>query len=94
MLTAVGGEHAQALARGTPRLDLLVTDIEMPRLRGDELANWLATVHPDAKVVFVSSSWRRAGTRASHFVAKPFHISELLTKVRAALDGEGTPAIA
>ena len=88
VFTATGGEQAQTLAEGIRKLDLLVTDIEMPRMRGDELATWLARVHPEAKVIFVSSAHDRFQVlNWPHFVAKPFRITNLLEKVREVLEG-------
>src|SRR5690242_5632690 len=56
VFTAGDGVAALELAQEMPHLDALVSDIEMPRMRGNELANQLATVHPEAAIVFVSSS--------------------------------------
>ncbi|MGB8169013.1 MAG: response regulator [Chthoniobacteraceae bacterium] len=44
VLTATNGADALRLARATPQIDLLVSDIEMPRMRGDELAARFAAV--------------------------------------------------
>ncbi len=92
VLTATGGEQAQSIARKTPRIDLLITDLEMPRMRGDELAKWFPAVHPAAKVIFMSSTRPRfPGREQLHLVAKPFRPSDLIAKVRAVLNDAPAP---
>jgi CheY-like chemotaxis protein len=62
MLTAAGyhvtlaGSGREALERFTaaPSFDLLVTDLFMPGMEGDELARQLRMVQPDLKVLYVT----------------------------------------
>lgn len=86
VLTACNGDHALRLANGHGPIDLLVTDIEMPRMRGDELASHFARLHPGAGIIFVSSSRTPIERPAqSEFITKPFHIDHLRQTVRRAL---------
>jgi CheY-like chemotaxis protein len=86
VLTAQNGADALRIARNTPRIDLLLSDLEMPRLRGDELATKIATLHPAVPIIFVSSSNRRIETtQPFEFLAKPFTVAELRGTVRRAL---------
>src|SRR5678816_2078130 len=50
-LEALGMVHAAG-----PALRLVVTDIRMPRLRGDQLARRLASERPELAVIFMSAS--------------------------------------
>ena len=73
-------------------LDLLVTDVVMPRMTGLELARRLAIDHPDLKVLCLSGYSAEATTAQRPmewpFLAKPFVPATLLERVREALDGE------
>lgn len=72
-------------------IDLLVTDVMMPRVKGTELARWLEKVRPDASILLVSGyvdsemlqNWVDADPDV--FLAKPFEPEELLDRVRLRL---------
>jgi two-component system cell cycle sensor histidine kinase/response regulator CckA len=101
MLTAAGcelleardGAEAMELARchgGT--IDLLVTDIVMPGMRGTDLADTLTAIRPGLKVLYVSgySSDGVAGRGPSageELLEKPFTSDQLLTRVATVLGG-------
>jgi CheY-like chemotaxis protein len=87
VLTASSGEEAKALARETARIDLLLTDIEMPQMRGDELAEWFRVAKPETRILFASSqSAPSQALQPFHFLQKPFHVEALIGKVREALN--------
>jgi two-component system cell cycle sensor histidine kinase/response regulator CckA len=71
-------------------LDLLVTDVVMPRMTGLELARRLAIDHPDLKVLCLSGYSAEATTARRPlewpFLAKPFVPATLLERVREVLD--------
>jgi PAS domain S-box-containing protein len=80
------------LAEGAP-IDLVVTDIVMPRMSGPDLASRLAVSRPGMRVLFVSGY---AGSHVtdgavlppgSAFLPKPFTPQALTRKVREVLDG-------
>jgi PAS domain S-box-containing protein len=74
-------------------IDLLLTDVIMPGLNGRQLADRFATIHPRARVLFMSGYAGEAlsaqGVLDSSvaFLAKPFVPAELARKVREVLDG-------
>ena len=73
------------------RVDVLVTDVVMPRMSGPELAGTLRRTRPHLKVLFISGYTDQAvghhGVFApdSQFLQKPFTTAALLAKVRALL---------
>ncbi|HJZ92102.1 MAG TPA: PAS domain-containing protein [Gemmataceae bacterium] len=94
VLEACDGVDAEELFGQTRgRIDLLITDIVMPRMRGGELAMRLRAGAPELKVLFVSGysddEFLRRGLRDHElvFLRKPFSPSELARKVRDLLDG-------
>jgi CheY-like chemotaxis protein len=74
-------------------IDLLVTDIVMPEMSGRKLAENLRTMHPAAKLLFMSGFTEADVLQqglleaGAAFVEKPFSPERLATRVREALDG-------
>ena len=91
VLTASSGEEAQALARENARIDLLLTDIEMPGMRGDELAAWFRATTPETRILFMSSQNVVSAPAPIHFLEKPFSAHGLMTKVRDVLNHNSAP---
>jgi PAS domain S-box-containing protein len=96
VLAAADGEEALQIARGhSGPIDLLLTDVIMPRLSGDELAARLLVSRPGVPVLFVSgytnetlgSDGMRAGTR---YLQKPFVPAMLLECVEELLTARPT----
>jgi DNA-binding response OmpR family regulator len=92
--TVIAASHAVAalaISRTyTGRIDLLMTDVVMPQMSGDELAMQLRDTRPDTRVLFMSG-WDQqdlGGTLAVHgsFIQKPFTPIALAQKVRDVLD--------
>jgi CheY-like chemotaxis protein len=93
VLEAAGGAEALRVAEGYLRpVHLLVTDVVMPGVGGRELAQRLAALHPEARVLFVSGytddAVVRHGVREGQvpFLPKPFTPADLARKVREVLD--------
>jgi len=92
VLDAGDGETALALAAAHPGpIDLLLTDVVMPGMRGTELATRLAETRPMSAVVFMSGYAHEAVTDEglpadSFFIGKPFGPDALARAVREALD--------
>ena len=84
-----GGEALRTFAPG-PRVDLLLTDMVMPRVSGTALAAQLSAQRPGLRVVFMSgytdtSAVEQGLPPGAIFVQKPFTPEVLLRKVRQAL---------
>jgi CheY-like chemotaxis protein len=52
---AASGADALARIQAGPPLDLLITDLRMPEMAGDELARQVRTRAPDVKVLYLTS---------------------------------------
>lgn len=71
-------------------IDLLLTDLKMPGMRGDELADWCIRERPRIRVVFMSSTRERPSFPfAADYIEKPFSLAQLGRTVRDALADQG-----
>jgi len=93
VLGASDGEDAlRAFAVADGAIDLLITDVVMPRLGGAALAKRLRQQVPDLRVLFMSGYTDDAvrnqsrGLIGAEFVNKPFERETLLLKVRRLLE--------
>jgi PAS domain S-box-containing protein len=87
-------ERGLAAVRAQPQgIDLLMTDVILPQMRGNELADRVREIWPQARVLFMSGYTDEAiGQHAvlapgAPFLQKPFSLAALLAKVRAVLEG-------
>ena len=73
-------------------IDLLITDIALPRMRGDELAEHLRHHRSDLRVLFITGYqqlWRQDSSsdhKLEDWLHKPFALDELLHKVASMLE--------
>lgn len=95
---ATDGENALELARrATPPFDLVLLDVDMPRLNGWETLKQLRAEQPAARVILLSggavdSDAPNARSRgAAGFLSKPFKNEQLIQLVRKTLDAAGQP---
>jgi len=93
VLEASNGDDALKICAGHKgKIDLLVTDVMMPRMSGRELADRLTALRPDLRVLYVSGytddAMLGSGSFPSGtaFLQKPFTLGSLLGKVREVLD--------
>ena len=99
VLTAYSGAEAQSIARSShvSAIDLLLTDLEMPGMRGNQLAEWFSSEYPQTPVLFMSTWYDAVPYPAeAHFLPKPFSLAQLGSAVREALGlppGMLTPAM-
>ena len=94
VLTAANGIEALDLSRQPEmgRIDLLFTDVVMPHLIGNELAERVRAMSPQTKILFTSGYTQQAIVqqgildRGMALLQKPFTPSALARKVRQILD--------
>jgi two-component system, cell cycle sensor histidine kinase and response regulator CckA len=87
VLEAASSTQALEIARQhRGQLDILLTDIVMPGLRGPELARRVAKVHPEVQIVCMSGyaeGFPEAQLPAhSTFLQKPFRFATLLEQLK------------
>jgi two-component system cell cycle sensor histidine kinase/response regulator CckA len=89
VLAARDGEEALlAVGSQNGRIDLLVTDVVLPRMDGVELAMRLRTSHPELQVLFTSGySERTPEAGGINFLPKPYTPSELARRIQELLGG-------
>jgi len=94
VLTARDGEEALRIATRYPgELELLITDLIMPRLSGRAVRERLLRLRPGVKVIFMSGYTDESGEAAIAsqdvpLLRKPFLLRELGRLVRQVVDSE------
>ena len=92
VLEAVNGEDALNLVDACGQIDLLITDVVMPKIGGLELARRLCGRDPDLRVVYMSgysdAAFRNQDALAPDAVwlTKPFSPTRLVHEVRIGLN--------
>lgn len=94
---ASGSEALQIAQRESPGIGLLLTDVIMPEMDGQELANRLRAIIPDLKVLFTSGYTddildpEGIKLPGFHLLEKPYSPSDLTSAVREVLCGIAAP---
>lgn len=91
VICASSGIEALELAARAPRLDLVISDVVMPRMNGREFADRLLEMRPNTKVLFVSGYaddvvlLAGISTLGTPYLQKPFSLKQLGYKVQELL---------
>ena len=94
VLEAVDGEEAVQRYRETGKdIDLVLLDIQMPRMNGWDAMETILTINPKARVLLLSGGSPvepnpGAADRAAGILLKPFQNVQLLRSIREALDDQ------
>ncbi len=90
---ALADEALVTAARLTAPIDLLLTDVVMPKMGGPELAERLRKIWPDLKVLYMSGyapdvlmAHANVDSEDVAFIAKPFTLEKITHKIRDILD--------
>lgn len=94
VLFASSGEEALEVATSLreDKIDLLLTDVILPGIKGQELAQQLLESYPDVSILFMSGyicpsmAHNSSEQRFEGFILKPFAPKSLLRKMRRLLD--------
>jgi signal transduction histidine kinase/CheY-like chemotaxis protein len=87
-----GAEALEVAAKAQLPVDLLVTDVVMPKMGGKELAARLKETHPRVKVLYMSGYAENAIAHQGvlpqgvNFIEKPYSLSDLARRVREVLN--------
>ena len=94
-LNAENGEDAMRVCKEhDDQIDLMITDVVMPKMGGREAAERLQPLYPQMKVIYMSGYTDNAIVRNGvlvpglNFIQKPFTPEALARKVREALESE------
>lgn len=99
VLEASGATEAFGIIDAGQHIDLMISDLEMPGLSGEELAQSVRVKRPGLKVLYVSGmvdrllDARRVLDDHEAFVDKPFTARRLLETVSLLLYGTLSPPI-
>jgi CheY-like chemotaxis protein len=95
VIEAADGREAQMILAGGDRIDLLFTDVVMPRgMTGRELAKEARRKRPGLKTLLTSGYTEDSvaaageGEPGVHFLAKPYKRQDLAVKIRESLSGQ------
>jgi two-component system cell cycle sensor histidine kinase/response regulator CckA len=88
-----GVEAIEIVRQVSGAIDLLVTDVRMPRMDGIALTQALTDIYPDIPILFISgysfdleAEQQKHPTKRCGFVQKPFVAKALLEAVHKCLD--------
>jgi two-component system cell cycle sensor histidine kinase/response regulator CckA len=93
VLEAEDGESAlEMFRREKDRIDVLVTDVVMPRMNGADLAKAAERIRPGLKILFISGHPERAGagldpTGVTNLLMKPFTADTLAARIKELITG-------
>jgi hypothetical protein len=92
VLPSCNGKDALATSeRHDGPIHLVLTDLLMPGMRGDELGRRLTAARPDVRVLYMSGcvsleETGEAPEALGSFIRKPFSLNDLVRRVRTELD--------
>src|SRR5580658_3000962 len=93
VISADSGENAIRLFKNNPDTDLLLTDVVAPGMSGPMIADQIAALKPDIKVLFMSGYdgtqvvRRYVVEKGYSLLTKPFSMEQLESKVKLVLSG-------
>jgi two-component system cell cycle sensor histidine kinase/response regulator CckA len=88
-----GAAALELFRRDMDRIDVLVTDVVMPRMNGAALAQQAQALRPGVKILFISGHPERAGagldpTGVTNLLMKPFTADTLAARIKEMITGK------
>ncbi len=89
VLEAANGTLALQLVEDSgQKINLMMTDVGLPDMKGDELATKVRALHPSLPILFATGNAENIDVPAGmQVIGKPFSIDQLRDKVKSMLDG-------
>jgi PAS domain S-box-containing protein len=87
VVVASDGVEALEIFDNDPSIDLLVTDVAMPRMRGDELARLVIERGRGTRVIMMTGYDSADGTSTERLLPKPVAEEDLIRAIREVVDG-------
>ena len=94
VICASSGPDALQLVRDAGPIDLVISDVVMPKMNGREFADNLQSLRPETKLLFVSGyadDVVRLSAQKMPFLQKPFSLKELGAKVSEIMVAHSDP---
>ncbi|MCP3956308.1 MAG: response regulator [bacterium] len=94
LMAADGREAVEVFSRRRDDVDLVLLDLAMPRMSGEEAFREIREIAPEARVILASGYDERESTRLfagkglSGFIQKPYRLAALKEEIRVALGDE------
>jgi PAS domain S-box-containing protein len=94
MMAEDGSQGFQLFREHQNGIDIVLTDMGLPKQSGRDVFTGIRELDPKAKVIFMSGyldptlKSRLYAEGATTFIAKPFLLGDILRKIREVLDGE------
>jgi two-component system cell cycle sensor histidine kinase/response regulator CckA len=87
-----GAAALEMFRKEKDRVDILVTDVVMPRMNGADLAKAAEAIRPGLKILFISGHPERAGagldpTGVTNLLMKPFTADTLAARIKELITG-------
>jgi DNA-binding NtrC family response regulator len=89
-----GVEAVRLFEKNAGNILAILTDLELPRLSGDILAEWIHSVRPDMPIIFISGREsgpncfeELPGNNRTWFLERPFDLTDLETLIETAVAG-------
>jgi CheY-like chemotaxis protein len=97
VITAIGGEAALRIVEAGDAISLVLLDMTMPGMSGEETLQHLRVTHPKLPVIATSGyneieALRRFGAGLSGFIQKPYTPRKLAQKIRDVLQTSASRA--
>jgi CheY-like chemotaxis protein len=89
-----GAEAMAVFSENPEAFDLVLTDMNMPSMTGDQLAREIIAIRPDIPIIICTGFSEKIGRDEARaigvkgFLMKPVSVMEVAHKVRKVLDGE------
>lgn len=87
-----GEEAAEVMEKTESNIDIIVTDVLMPKMNGAEFSNYITKVSPDTPIIYASGysedfiEENKILISHINFLKKPYTIKQLAEKIRNLLD--------